>query len=72
LSENFKITELLQRKPKIKIINVGEEEIKMEDIDLVDTIKKQNRIEATSEDFHIRILKKLIKEKSNQSNIIPK
>jgi len=63
LGENFKITESM--KTKIEIINVAEEEIKMEATDLIDTIKNQNKIEAVTEDFHMRILKRFIKEISN-------
>jgi len=33
-------------KLKVKIINIKEEELKMDDTDLLDTIKKLNRIEA--------------------------
>jgi len=58
-------------KSKIRIINVGKEEIKMDNTDLVNTIKNKIKLKvinlrSTSEDFHMRILKKLIKEKLNQ------
>lgn len=51
LGENFKITESPQMKPKVKIINIGEDEMKLDDDSLMNTIKKQNRIEAASEGF---------------------
>lgn len=38
LEENFKVTELQQRKPKIKIITVGKEEIKLDDGNLIEMI----------------------------------
>ncbi|XP_077255138.1 uncharacterized protein LOC143893519 [Temnothorax americanus] len=44
MGEEVKVSEPQKRKPKIKIINVGGEEMKMEDDKLIDTIKKQNRI----------------------------
>jgi len=52
-------------KSKIKIINVGKIEIKIDDSELVHIIKKQNRMETISEGY-MWILKRLIKEKSNQ------
>lgn len=47
LGENFKITESSQMKPKVKIINIGEDEMKLDDDSLMNTIKKQNRIESS-------------------------
>jgi len=40
LRDNFKIAESLQMKHKIKITNIDEEEIKMDDNDLLDIVKK--------------------------------
>jgi len=62
LGENFKVTESLQIKPKIKIVSIDEDKIKLDDNDLIDIIKRQNKIEVNKE-FQIRIVKKLIKEK---------
>lgn len=45
-------------KPKIKITNINEEEIKSDDDNLSDTIKEQNRI-AINEGFHMRIVKRM-------------
>ncbi|XP_072757715.1 uncharacterized protein [Anoplolepis gracilipes] len=64
LGENFKVTESLQMKPKIKIVNIDEEDIKLNDNELIDTIKKQNKV-AVNKEFQIRIIKKIIKEKRN-------
>jgi len=35
LRDNFKVTETTPRKPKVKIINIGKDELEMEDKDLV-------------------------------------
>lgn len=68
LGENFKVTESPQMKPKIKIINVSEEEMRLDDDDLITTIKKQNRIDAINDGFQMRIVKKIVKEKRNDNN----
>ncbi|XP_070170427.1 uncharacterized protein, partial [Polyergus mexicanus] len=68
LGENFKVTESSQMKPKIKIINVSEEEMRLDDDDLITTIKKQNRIDAINDGFQMRIVKKIVKEKRNDNN----
>lgn len=56
LGDDFEITETKNIKPKIKIINVGEEEMKLNDKNLVDRIKKQNKIDGKKEGFYIREL----------------
>ncbi|XP_070169411.1 uncharacterized protein PF3D7_1120000-like [Polyergus mexicanus] len=68
LGENFKVTESPQMKLKIKIINVSEEEMRLDDDDLITTIKKQNRIDAINDGFQMRIVKKIVKEKRNDNN----
>lgn len=50
-------------KPKIKIINIGKDEIKLKDENLIDMIKKQNTIDEKGEGFYMRVMKKIIKEK---------
>lgn len=67
LGENFKVTESPQIKPKIKIVNISEEEIKLNDDNLIDTIKKQNKM-AANEGFQMRIVKRIIKEKQNDDS----
>lgn len=67
LGENFMVTESLQVKPKIKIVNIDEDEIKLDDNDLIDVIKRQNKIPVNKE-FQMRIVKKIIKEKRNYRN----
>lgn len=60
MGENFKVTESTQSKPKLKIVNVEEEELQLPDDELVDTIKKQNGLEET-EGRDMKIVKRLIK-----------
>lgn len=49
-------------KPKIKVVNIAEEEMKLEDGNLLNVIMKQNKIEDDREEFHMRIIKKITKE----------
>lgn len=60
MGENFKVTESAEVHPKIKIVNVEEEELKLEDNELVCTIKKQNGIEEI-EGRQMKIVKRIIK-----------
>ncbi|XP_029672801.1 uncharacterized protein LOC115241271 [Formica exsecta] len=66
LGENFKVTESPRMKPKIKIVNIGEEEMKLNDDNLIVTIKKQNKIDAKNEEIHMRIVKKIVKSQSGR------
>ncbi|XP_011694553.1 PREDICTED: uncharacterized protein LOC105453951 [Wasmannia auropunctata] len=63
LGEDFKITEPKKIRPKIKVVNVGDEEMQLKDETLVDTIKKQNTIDSRDEEFCIKIVKRMIKDK---------
>lgn len=60
LGEKFKVTESLRMKPKIKIVSIGEDEMKLNDDELIGIIKKQNKIVSKN----MRIVKKIVKEKS--------
>ncbi|KAL6265886.1 hypothetical protein P5V15_002718 [Pogonomyrmex californicus] len=61
LGEDFKITEPKKIRPKIKVVNVGEEEIQLKDKILIDTIKKQNTIDGREdEEFGIKIVKRIV------------
>lgn len=64
LGEDFKVTEPKGIKPKIKVVYVGEEEIQLHDISLIDTIKKQNKID---EEFYIKIVKRMVKDRSDDN-----
>jgi len=41
LEDNLKVTETISRKPKVKIINIGKDELEMEDKDLLDTLRSK-------------------------------
>lgn len=70
LGEDFKITEPKKIRPKIKVVNVGEEEIQLKDEILIDTIKKQNTIDGRDEEFGIKIVKRIVKDGSGGSLIL--
>lgn len=63
MGEDFEITEPKRIKPKIKVINIGEEEMKIEDENLIETIKKQNMIDEKEEGLHIRVVEKIMRDK---------
>lgn len=67
LGEDVTITEPKKIKPKIKIVNVDEEEMNLEDENLLDTIKRQNKFNEAEEGFYMRIVKKIFKEKRNDN-----
>lgn len=67
LSEDFKITEPKKIKLKVKIINISEEEIKLEVEKLINTINKQNNIDGREERFYIKVVKEIIKEKRDNN-----
>lgn len=60
LGENYNVTESLQKKPKIKIINISEEDMELDNDELIDTIKKQNSMDGS----RISIVKKISKRKN--------
>ncbi|KYN08836.1 hypothetical protein ALC57_19057, partial [Trachymyrmex cornetzi] len=62
-TENYNMKEPPQSRSKIKIINIDMEEMNLDDNELVNIIKKQNKIDAVN----MCIVKRIIKEKKNQS-----
>jgi len=64
LGENYKVIESPQSKPKIKIINIDVEEMNLDDNELINTIKKQNKIDTVS----MRIMKRIVKERRNNQS----
>lgn len=64
LGENYSVTESLQMKPKIKIINISEEEMELDDEELIHTVEKQNSIDGS----HIRIVKRILKKMSKEKS----
>lgn len=67
MGEDFKVTESTQLKPKVKIVNVEEDELKLTDEELVDTIKTQNGIGET-EEREMKIVKRLTKGREHERN----
>lgn len=57
LGDNFKVIESLQRKPKLKIVYIDEEECKLSNEKQIDSIKKQNKFGIREESM--RIVKRL-------------
>lgn len=55
LGENYNVIDSVQSKPKIKVININEDEMVMKEEELIHTIKKQNSIEEAQ----ISIIKKI-------------
>jgi len=62
LGKNYSVMESPQSKPKIKIINIGLEEMNLDDNELINTIKKQNKIDVVN----MRIVKRIVKEKKKK------
>lgn len=60
LGENYNVTESPQKKPKIKIININEEEMELNGNELIDIIKRQNSMDGSC----ISIVKKIPKRKN--------
>lgn len=65
LRDNFKVIESLQRKPKLKIVYINEDEWKLSNEELIDSIKKQNKFGKEN----MRIVKRL-KTQSNRKGKI--
>lgn len=59
LSEDFEIVEPRRVKPKLKIINVGEEEMKLEEGKIIATIRRQNAIDEEENNLYMRVVKKI-------------
>ena len=64
LGKNYKVMDSPQLKPKIKIINIDVEELKLDDNELINTIKEQNEINAVN----MQIVKRVVKEKRNNQS----
>ena len=64
LGGKYNVTESVQMKPKIKIINIDGEEMVLEDEELIHTIGKQNNMEGS----HIRIIKRILQKKGKEKS----
>lgn len=60
LGKSFEVTESKRLKHKIKIVNVGVEELKLDDNELIATIRRQNGFEERKENI-LRIEKRIFK-----------
>lgn len=61
LGKDFEIMEPKKIKPKLKVLDVDEDEMKLKDEDLIDMIKKQNNIDGKEGGSYIRVVKKIDK-----------
>lgn len=60
LGKDFEIMESKKIKPKLKMINIDKEEIKLKDENLIEMIKKQNNMEGKEEGLlYIRVVKRI-------------
>jgi len=57
LDKDFEIVESKKIRPKLKVINIEEEEMIFKDEKLIDTIKKQNNIDGKKGSY-IRVVKR--------------
>lgn len=68
LGKDFEIMEPRKMNPKIKVINVGEDEMKLKDESLIDMIVKQNGLNEKNKGFYVRVLKRI--NKRREENVI--
>ncbi|XP_039313145.1 uncharacterized protein LOC120359509 [Solenopsis invicta] len=68
LGENYKVLESSRSKPKVKIVNINLEEMNLDDNELINTIKKQNRIDTVN----MRIVKRMVnnQRRGNEGSVI--
>lgn len=69
LGKEYNIMEPKGAKPKIKVVNIDEEKMKLENENLLNVIMKQNKIEDEKEEFHMRIIKKISKENTRGGGV---
>lgn len=69
LGKEYNIMEPKGAKPKIKVVNIDEEEMKLENENLLNVIMKQNKIEDEREEFHMRIIKKISRENTREREV---
>ncbi|RLU26059.1 hypothetical protein DMN91_002222 [Ooceraea biroi] len=66
MGSDYDIKEPRGIKPKMKVINIGEEEMALEEGSLIEIIMKQNKIDGTKEGFYMKLIKKITKEGSKE------
>lgn len=67
LGNKYQIMEPRIMEPKLKITNIEEDEIKLEEEDLIELLIKQNQLEKERKGFHMKIVKKIIKGEENEN-----
>lgn len=67
MGDGFKVMESTQAKPKLKIVNIEEEELQLEDEKLIDVIKRQNGLNEI-ETSEMKIVKRIIKRRDHDRN----
>lgn len=67
LGDKYQIMESRIMEPKLKITNIEEDEIKLEEEDLIELLIKQNQLEKERKGFHMKIVKKIIKGEENEN-----
>lgn len=65
LGDKYQVVEPRATEPKLKIFNVEEDEMKLEEEDIIELLIKQNQLEKERKGFHMKIVKKIIKDKEN-------
>lgn len=70
LGNNYNIEVPKLKCPKIKVININNDDLETNDEDIVDKIIKQNKINCEVHEFNLRILKKIENKKFKNSTVI--
>lgn len=65
LGEKLEILESQKRKYKLKVINVGKEELELDEENLITTMIRQNKIVAERKGFQMKIEKRIVKGRLN-------
>ncbi|KMQ86031.1 hypothetical protein RF55_15102 [Lasius niger] len=72
MGDKYQITEPKKIYLKVKILNVDEEEMKDEEDRVVNMIIKQNHLVEERSEFHMKILKKIIGKRNENSSVARK
>lgn len=68
MRDKYQIIKARGAQQKLKIFNLDEEEMKCDEDQIVDMIIKQNHLDEARKGFHIKILKKIIRKRSENSS----
>lgn len=69
LGEKYNIAIPSLKKPKLKIVNINNDDISESEDKIVDTIIKQNKIDSSEKQFHLKLLK-VIQNKTRRSSTL--